>query len=43
MVWCGNRGEGAGGGRADGLVLHERVGRLNRGTLCGCVGGAGGV
>ena len=24
-------------------MLHERVGRLNRGALCGCVGGAGGV
>ena len=31
--WCGNRGEGAGGGRACGLVLHERVGRLNRGGV----------
>ena len=31
--WCGNRGEGAGSGAAGGLVLHERVGQLNRGGV----------
>jgi len=31
--WFGYRGEGAGSGGAGGLVLHERVGQLNRGGV----------
>ena len=31
--WFGERAEGAGSGAACGLVLHERVGQLNRGGV----------